>query len=244
MTTMTAEQLSKPQLEALRLRFEKRYPMPENVRWNGDWAGIGRYQPDNPLLNPDACEDADRHNQRWIGYRAAHLDLMAPQHTDLEETLGEALGTLPGAGEDDQDAQVAHLLAAIAPFVNLPDYTLRSALEAMNPHSPEFGTNYDDDRDTTECLHCDAIKVGIGSGVPELDGKPLRHEADCPVIAVREALAASNDHGATTEADSAKATELTEDAFKAACKAARENRNKTDVVLASRVINAAFPDHK
>jgi len=55
--------------EAMRQRFEKVFPVPENVRWNPDWCGRGRYEPDNALLHPEAEEVAFIQQQRWIGFK-------------------------------------------------------------------------------------------------------------------------------------------------------------------------------
>lgn len=56
--------------EDSRLRFEKRFPVPCGVRWNPHFAGVGRYEPENPLLNPGSAEDAFLHQQRWIDWKA------------------------------------------------------------------------------------------------------------------------------------------------------------------------------
>ncbi|EAZ97240.1 hypothetical protein [Marinobacter sp. ELB17] len=53
-----------------RATFEDKFPVPEHVVWNPEWCGKGRYEPDNPLLNPKASSDAFAQHQRWIGWQA------------------------------------------------------------------------------------------------------------------------------------------------------------------------------
>jgi hypothetical protein len=71
----------------MRQQFEETFPVPENVRWNPNWCGDGRYEPVNALLNPDAGERAFMQHQRWIGWKSRPVVKGPTGHA--EDEVGE-----------------------------------------------------------------------------------------------------------------------------------------------------------
>lgn len=91
--------------ETERKAFESKFPVPENVRWNPDWCGAGRYEPDNALLNPEASESAFLQHQRWIGFKAARPAM--PEEGDFARLyrfndLGQVLVMLDLNPDDEE----------------------------------------------------------------------------------------------------------------------------------------------
>lgn len=83
-------------------QFEALAPCPNNVRWNPDWNGQGRYEPDNPLLNPEAAEDAFRQQQRWIGF-CQGLELAQAGHTE-QNPAAAAIEFALESGQSESEA--------------------------------------------------------------------------------------------------------------------------------------------
>lgn len=74
-----------------REKFEKKFPVPNGVAFND---AMGRYEPDNPLLNPDAAQDAFLHHQRWVGWKAAASEGGSEQKDGAPHASLEVMGNI------------------------------------------------------------------------------------------------------------------------------------------------------